>query len=137
MDSLAAYASDDEQQAVSAPNSTTSVVVAPNVVVSDRRVNNTQIISPYATELSYNAKISELYGPLVGPENPNKGANTINEGIGGTGTNSNLTGYIEAYHMNKYVFDRNFYQEDSKTQTNGVCITLFVLIHTRNEGRTN
>jgi hypothetical protein len=119
MDLLGQYADDDEPQVAVVTPKTTSIISAPNVVVSDRRINNIQVINPHAKELHYNAKISELYGPIVGPENPHKGLNTIHEGIGGTGVNSNLTGYVESYHMNKYMFDRNFYQEDQKS--NEVC----------------
>ncbi|KAL0485053.1 pre-mRNA-processing factor 17 [Acrasis kona] len=115
MDLLGQYGDDDQQtEQPAAPTSTALVNIAPNVVISDRRINDSLLVNPYTSHIEYNAKIEDLYCPMIGPENPHKGTNTIHEGIGGTGTNSNLTGYIESFHINKYAFDRQFYKEDEQ-----------------------
>lgn len=134
MDLLAQYDDEEEQNVTSTiVNTTPAVTGAPNVVISDSRISNSQLVNPHATQLHYNAKVTELYGPIVGPENPHRGVNTLHEGIGGTGVNSNLTGYVESYHINKYMFDRNFYQEDSRP-SNEVCLKINVLLIIKNTG---
>jgi len=75
----------------------TAVVAAP-VIEMNAALDTRRHLDPTATEVKYNPKYSELYAPVVGPENPFKTQQQA-------ATKNHLSGFVEDAHVNEFQFE--------------------------------